>query len=192
MWIKRKPKASNALMPIVPGRLLWQRFAMNSAFRFFRFLPTWYSTVPKANPIPNLMQQNRLTYMDGVRPGGEKAILENNPKALVVRTSSFFGPWDGYNFVYKTLCALKEGRLVEAASDVYMSPTYVPDLVHRCLDLLLDGEEGIFHLANDGVESWKGLAERIALLAGYDTDLIREPFAAANKMESQTAVTTAP
>jgi dTDP-4-dehydrorhamnose reductase len=54
-----------------------------------------------------------------------------------------------------------------------MSPTYVPDLVHRCLDLLLDGEEGIFHLANNGVESWKGLAERIALLAGYDTDLIR-------------------
>jgi dTDP-4-dehydrorhamnose reductase len=104
---------------------------------------------------------------------GEKAILENNRKALVIRTSSFFGPWDGYNFVYKTLCALKEGRLVEAASDVYMSPTYVPDLVHRCLDLLLDGEEGIFHLANDGVESWKGLAERFALLAGYDTDLIR-------------------
>jgi dTDP-4-dehydrorhamnose reductase len=50
------------------------------------------------------------------KASGEKAILENNPKALVVRTSSFFGPWDGYNFVHKTVCALREGRLVEAAS----------------------------------------------------------------------------
>ena len=30
-----------------------------------------------------------------------------------------------------------------------VSPTYVPDLVHASLDLLIDGEHGLWHLANE-------------------------------------------
>ncbi|MDQ3278873.1 MAG: sugar nucleotide-binding protein, partial [Bacteroidota bacterium] len=51
----------------------------------------------------------------------EEQILHSNPDALVIRTSSFFGPWDAYNFVYTTLRDLKEGKEVKAADDVYMS-----------------------------------------------------------------------
>jgi hypothetical protein len=36
----------------------------------------------------------------------------------------------------------------------------IPDLVHACLDLLIDGEHGIWHLASDGmvtrVANWRG------------------------------------
>ena len=39
-----------------------------------------------------------------------------------------------------------------AAADIVVSPTYVPDLVHATLDLLLDGETGLWHLANDGAD----------------------------------------
>ena len=44
------------------------------------------------------------------------------------------------------------GELV--ADDVVISPTYVPDLTHAALDLLIDGEGGLWHLANQGAVSW--------------------------------------
>ena len=87
---------------------------------------------------------------------------------LVVRTSAFFSPWDMYNFVTTTLDALACGQQVEVADDEVVSPTYVPDLVHTSLDLLIDGECGIWHLANPGAISWAALAQRVVELAGFD------------------------
>lgn len=102
----------------------------------------------------------------------EEGLAADVPEALVLRTSAFFSAWDEYNFLYTTLQALQEGRPVQAAEDVFVSPTYVPELVHTALDLLLDGEEGLFHVANDGVTSWAGFARHIARLAGYDVRLV--------------------
>jgi dTDP-4-dehydrorhamnose reductase len=98
----------------------------------------------------------------------EQHVLEMLPSALVVRTSGFFGPWDQYNFLTGALRALAAGQRVTAAGDVVVSPTYVPDLVHAALDLLIDGERGVWHLANVGAVSWAELARRAAVLAGFD------------------------
>jgi dTDP-4-dehydrorhamnose reductase len=38
---------------------------------------------------------------------------------------------------------------------------------------MLDGEKGIFHIANDGAVTWAGLAQQIALLTGGDITLIK-------------------
>ena len=54
-----------------------------------------------------------------------------------------------------------------------MSPTYVPDLVHATLDLLLDDEKGIWHLTNQGAISWHELAREAAEAARLDRNLIR-------------------
>lgn len=97
---------------------------------------------------------------------GERLVLEADPSALVVRTSAFFGPWDRHNFVYRALSALSRGGEIVAAEDAIVSPTYVPDLVHATLDLLLDEEAGIWHLANDGAVTWADLAELAAARAG--------------------------
>jgi dTDP-4-dehydrorhamnose reductase len=102
----------------------------------------------------------------------ELRVLAALPNALVVRTSAFFGPWDEHNFVTGTLRALRSGLPVEAASDQVVSPTYVPDLVHAALDLLIDGESGVWHLANRGAVTWAELAQRAAELAGLDPTLI--------------------
>jgi dTDP-4-dehydrorhamnose reductase len=56
--------------------------------------------------------------------------------------------------------------------DVVVSPTYVPDLVHASLDLLIDGEHGLWHLANVGRLSWAELAREAARLARVRTDLL--------------------
>jgi dTDP-4-dehydrorhamnose reductase len=89
-----------------------------------------------------------------------------------VRTSAFFGPWDRYNFVWAVLNSLAAGRPFQTSADV-VSPTYVPDLAHVVLDLLIDGESGIWHLASPGGEmSWHELAIEVATRAGLDTRLI--------------------
>jgi len=98
----------------------------------------------------------------------EASVLEALPSALVVRTGATFGPWDEENFVTRSLRALAEGQPVVAANDVFVSPTYLPDLVHSVLDLLIDGEAGVWHLAGGEVATWADLACRAAGLAGLD------------------------
>jgi dTDP-4-dehydrorhamnose reductase len=102
----------------------------------------------------------------------ETRVLAAHPSALVIRTSAFFGPWDDYNFVTVALRTLAAGQTFTAASDAVVSPTYVPDLVHACLDLLIDGESGLWHLANAGAMSWAELAHHAARLAGLDANSV--------------------
>jgi dTDP-4-dehydrorhamnose reductase len=109
---------------------------------------------------------------------GERRVLDIMPAALVVRTSAFFGPWDESNFVVQALSAIRQGRKWRAASDVVVSPTYVPDLVNVALDLLLDGEFGIWHLSNEGAVSWYDFARSAAEACGDDASLIEAAPAA--------------
>jgi dTDP-4-dehydrorhamnose reductase len=102
----------------------------------------------------------------------EQQVLEALEDALVIRTSAFFGPWDKYNFAWNTLQALARGEPVQAGRNTAVSPTYVPDLCHATLDLLIDGENGIWHLANQGKLSWYEFAVQVAEGAGYDTSLV--------------------
>ncbi|MDB5931833.1 MAG: family oxidoreductase [Polaromonas sp.] len=102
----------------------------------------------------------------------EQRILAAHPQALVIRTSAFFGPWDVYNFAYATLNGLARGRRMQAPAAAAISPTYVPDLAHAVLDLMIDGASGIWHLANRGHVSWHGFAVMLARAAGLDAHAI--------------------
>jgi dTDP-4-dehydrorhamnose reductase len=102
----------------------------------------------------------------------ERRVLAAHDGALVVRTSAFFGPWDRYNFAWAVVSALAAGETFTASSRNRVSPTYVPDLCHAALDLLIDGETGIWHLANQGAASWHDFACRIAEAAGFDSALV--------------------
>ena len=105
---------------------------------------------------------------------GEQAVLGRLPAALVIRTSSFFGPWDRYNFVHLALDALAAGQPFGAPGDAFITPTYVPDLVETCLNLIVDGERGIWHLTNGGAVSWFALARLAARQAGLDPSTVSE------------------
>ncbi|MBW4607090.1 MAG: sugar nucleotide-binding protein [Hassallia sp. WJT32-NPBG1] len=98
----------------------------------------------------------------------EKLVLKVNPSSLVIRTSAFFGPWDDYNFVTIALRQLSAGNTFVAAEDGIVSPTYVPDLVHASLDLLIDRECGLWHLANKSAITWADLARLAAKKAGFN------------------------
>lgn len=103
----------------------------------------------------------------------EKSVLECLPEALIIRTSCFFGPWDQFCFTYSVLENLSAGKVFCAATDQYISPTYVPDLVNATLDLLIDGETGLWHLANSGTLTWEDFALEIAERGRFPARLVR-------------------
>jgi dTDP-4-dehydrorhamnose reductase len=88
----------------------------------------------------------------------ERMVLERMPGALIVRTSAFFGPWDQANFVWAVTEAARAKQPIRIAGDTIVSPTYVPDLVHASLDLLIDRASGIWHLSNNEPVSWAEFA----------------------------------
>ncbi|MEO5597023.1 MAG: family 1 glycosylhydrolase [Novosphingobium sp.] len=110
--------------------------------------------------------------------GQSKALAEQSLMALmgrhlIIRTSAFFGGWDRYNFAYQVAASLISGQLVRACPHTVVSPTFVPDLCHAALDLLLDGCTGITHVGNQGAVSWHQFAQMVAEALGYDKSLIR-------------------
>src|SRR5829696_4427323 len=97
---------------------------------------------------------NPATAYGCAKAEAERRVLAAHDRALVVRTSAFFGPWDRHNFAYAALATLAAGRSFAASRDI-VSPTYVPDLAHMTLDLLIDEEAGVWHLASPGEISWR-------------------------------------
>jgi dTDP-4-dehydrorhamnose reductase len=104
--------------------------------------------------------------------GVEAGVLAALPSALVVRTGPRFGPWDARDPLVAAVRRLAAGRPYAADDETLLSPTYVPDLVDACLDLLVDNERGLWHLANPGPTTWFDLVGRTARLAGVDPDCL--------------------
>ncbi|TRW15095.1 sugar nucleotide-binding protein [Glacieibacterium frigidum] len=98
----------------------------------------------------------------------ERQVIEAHRDALVIRTSAFFSPDDPHNFAVNAVDALANFGIFAAAADQIVSPTYVPDLVDALLDLLIDDEGGVWHLANQGGMSWADFARALADASGLD------------------------
>lgn len=104
----------------------------------------------------------------------ERKVLKVFPEALIIRTSAFFGPWDQQNFLTTALRVIMQGQPFSVADNIHVSPTYIPDLVNACLDLLIDHESGVWHLTNGGTVTWSELAKLAAQTAHFDTTMIEE------------------
>jgi dTDP-4-dehydrorhamnose reductase len=126
----------------------------------------------QSHPYDEADRTEPLNVYGESKAHAEERVLAVNPEALVVRTSAFFGPWDQHNFVTIALRSIAAGQAFAAADDTVVSPTYLPDLADACLDLLIDGERGIWHLTNSGAVTWAELARRAAHLAGLDPVLV--------------------
>ncbi len=102
----------------------------------------------------------------------ERMMQEIMPAALIVRPGPCFSPWDKHDFVAAALRSVSQREGFRALEDQTISPTYLPDLVHACLDLLIDGERGVWHLTNGDQMTWKQLAQQAAEAAGLDAGYI--------------------
>lgn len=127
----------------------------------------------KNNPYTETDLVNPLNVYGESKVVGEHLVFTNNPNALIIRTSAFFGPWDKSNFAYHILQAQHQQTPISVLSDVVVSPTYVPDLVNTALNLLIDEEKGIWHLSNQGSLTWADFASEIALRGGMEQKRIQ-------------------
>lgn len=98
----------------------------------------------------------------------ETEILRKHPGALLIRTGELLDPGDSRSFVYRMLAAVLSDKGFPAANDSLVSLTFVPDLVDVALDLMIDGESGVWHLTNPEPLSWNDLASMAVLAAGLD------------------------
>ena len=102
---------------------------------------------------------------------GERAVLDANPNALVIRTSWVFG--HGKNSFLSTAPAkLARGERVPAITDTWASTTYVADLVDRVEDLIARRSRGVQNVVNDGVLTYEDFALEAARLVGAAPSLI--------------------
>ena len=115
---------------------------------------------------------NPLNVYGWSKVQAESVVIKTYPKSLIIRTSSFFGPWDEFNFISKVINSLTLNRRFHAADDVLISPTYIPDLVNEALDLIIDNESGIWHLSNNGEITWADFAIMASDKAGLNSELI--------------------
>jgi dTDP-4-dehydrorhamnose reductase len=104
----------------------------------------------------------------------ERILLAASPDVLLVRAGAFFGPWDDRNVVAQAIRAVACDRRFPAAADVTVSPTYLPDLADAVLDLLMDGERGVWHLASVGAVTWADFAREAVRGARLDPRRVLE------------------
>jgi dTDP-4-dehydrorhamnose reductase len=153
--------AVNATAPSLLARACFER-----GVRFMTFSSDLVFDGLKLSPYDETDEAIPLNVYGKSKAEGEKMTLLNNPEALIIRTSAFFGPWDQYNFAYNVLKAIKTKSPMALPDDITVSPTYIPDLCHTAMDLFIDGETAIWHLANEGVVTWSGFGDIIAARSG--------------------------
>jgi dTDP-4-dehydrorhamnose reductase len=119
-------------------------------------------------------QPSPLSAYGRSKAAAEAYVLRGCPDTLVIRTAAFFSPHDPYNFAWSVEQALAERLPFAASAQHVVSPTFVPDLVRATLDLIIDGERGIWHLTNGDALSWFDFARMLASHLDLEPDLVTE------------------
>lgn len=96
----------------------------------------------------------------------ERAMLQAFPDALLVRSSSCLDPESPRDVLAHILSGLRDGRSLRVAEH-QVTPCHLPQLIDAALDLLIDGERGVWHLGPAAPRSLLELAglaaERLGL-----------------------------
>jgi dTDP-4-dehydrorhamnose reductase len=102
---------------------------------------------------------------------GERAVLQLNGDAFVIRSSWVFGPGKD-SFISTVHRRLRAGERVRAVADVWASTTYVQDLVDRVAEIIESRQFGLHHVVNGGVCSNETFALEAARIVGADPQLV--------------------
>lgn len=114
---------------------------------------------------------NPLSVYGRSKLGGE---TELGPYATVVRTSWVAGR-HGRNFVKSILRRASEVDKLKVVDDQRGSPTFTEDLAVMIHRLVMNRMPGRYHVTNQGVTSWYGLARAVLAAAGLEPDRV-EPI----------------
>ncbi len=106
---------------------------------------------------------------------GEQLILQENSKAIILRTSWLYSEFGG-NFVKSMLKYGREREKLNVVFDQIGSPTYARDLARVILELIPKWREyktpEVFHYSNEGVASWFDFTKAIHEIAGISCKVL--------------------
>lgn len=106
---------------------------------------TQHTPYVESTPVAPCCQQG---YMQATM---EEQVLQHCSSVLVIRTGALLNPWSFADIMVE----------MNHSTSTTISFTYMPDLVHVCLDLLIDGERGLWHLTNTGTRTWTDLIDEV-------------------------------
>jgi len=116
----------------------------------------------------------------------EDLVAKAHPEALQIRTGCIMAAGETLSLPSTLHAALAAGEFPPTLPPGMTSVSYMPDLLHAALDLLIDGESGIWHLVNPGETTWTDLAERMAATM----DVACPPLARLGEDATNTALTS--
>ncbi len=139
------------------------------------FLSTDYVFDGSSGPYGELDTTNPINVYGAHKLEAEAAVLGTDQRNLVVRSCQVFGNDPRRrNFVIAVVDRLRNGEQVEAAGDLFGTPTYAPDLARAVIDLTLRGAAGVWHAAGESFLSRYELATRVAVAFDCDGGMIAE------------------
>lgn len=124
-------------------------------------------------------QTNPINVYGLTKLAGEKACLQENPKAIIIRTSWVYSSF-GNNFV-KTMSRLMQERdSLNVVNDQIGSPTYAADLAQAIMTILTHSnwQAGIYNFSNEGEISWYEFALAIKEIGDFDCEISGIPSSA--------------
>lgn len=125
-----------------------------------------------ATALTETAPTNPINVYGVTKLAGEKACLQENPEAIIIRTSWVYSSF-GANFV-KTMSRLMQERdRLNVVNDQVGSPTYAADLAQAIMDIIIhkNWQAGIYHFSNEGEISWYEFALAIKELGGFDCEV---------------------
>ena len=107
---------------------------------------------------------NPINIYGKTKRNGEVAILNNNPSAIIIRTSWVFSEY-GNNFV-KTMLKLASNKSeLSIINDQLGCPTYAGDIANTILTIIMnESDGGIYHYCGDQSITWFKFASKIFLI----------------------------
>ena len=119
-------------------------------------------------PLTEDMATCPKTVYGRTKLAGEKSVMENCEKYLIIRTAWLYSTF-GNNFV-KTMIRLgKEKPELGVIFDQVGTPTYARDLAVAIFAAINQGiVPGVYHFSNEGVISWYDFTKAIHRIAGIE------------------------
>ena len=121
---------------------------------------------------------NPINVYGVTKLAGEKACLQHNPDAIIIRTSWVYSSF-GTNFVKTMSRLMQERESLNVVNDQVGSPTYAADLAQAIVTILnhQNWQSGIYNYSNEGEISWYKFALAIQEIGGFDCTVVGIPAA---------------
>jgi dTDP-4-dehydrorhamnose reductase len=130
------------------GPLALARAARDIPFAFFSTDYVFSGSAENPGPYAEDAATDPLSVYGRTKLEGEHSILAAHPTALVLRTTTVYGPDpQGKNYLYTLSRVLKAGNIMKAPTDQLATPTYNADLAAATIALLGCKQSGLFHVA---------------------------------------------